>query len=307
MEISKQKSILARFALILAGIIWGGSFIVMKDSVDIYTPAYLLAMRFVIGASVISAFYLPIYSKKRKKDSSLPTVKSHIRGGVAMGVCLFLAYYVQTWGLKYTTPGKNAFLTAVYCVMVPFLTWLVIRKKPDIYNYSAAIICFIGIGFVALDSGLALNIGDLLTLCGGFFYAAHLIVISKVSEKRDPIILTVIQFCTAAVLSFLVALISEPIPTVFTKSSVGGLLFLGIFATGVALLCQTVGQKYTPPTAASILLSLEAVFGVIFSLMLGYESMNIQLAIGFALIFIAVIISETKLSFIKRRSLEKGH
>lgn len=307
----KRRSALARLSLVFAALIWGVSFVVMKDSVDIYSPAWLLAMRFLMGAFALALFYFPVFLKRRRGNSEIPPFSKHLAGGAVMGAFLFLAYYVQTWGLKFTTPGKNAFLTTVYCVLVPFLFMLVAKGKTDIYNYLAAVICFIGIGFVALDSGLSINIGDVLTIVGGLFYALHMLSVSMASKGRDVIVLTVVQFFVAAVLSAAVALFTETPPTVFTAKSISGLLFLGIFATGVAMLCQNVGQKYTPPTAASILLSLEAVFGVIFSLILGREKLSLQLSVGFLLIFVAVITSETKLSFINfkaiRNLFKKGH
>ena len=143
----------------IAALIWGSSFIVMKSAVDFLTPAVLLLIRFVLAA-----IFLAILFFSKIKNLS----KENILGGMLTGCCLFAAYYVQTWGLSFTTPGKNAFLTAVYCAIVPFLVWIIHHKRPDIYNFIAAFICILGIGCVSLNGDLSINIGDLLTLCGGF-------------------------------------------------------------------------------------------------------------------------------------------
>ena len=105
--------------------------------------------------------------------------RGYIKGGMLMGTCLALAYIVQTYGLVYTTPGKNAFLTATYCILVPFLYWAIAHKKPDRYNILAAVVCLIGMGFVCLNNDLSVNIGDMLTICCGLFYGLHIIVTAR--------------------------------------------------------------------------------------------------------------------------------
>ena len=123
------------------------------------------------------------------------------------------AYIVQTYGLVYTTPGKNAFLTATYCILVPFLYWAIAHKKPDRYNVLAAVVCLVGMGFVCLNNDLSVNIGDMLTICCGLFYGLHIIVTARSVEDRDPLIVTMLQFAVGARLSALWALpIFEPAP-----------------------------------------------------------------------------------------------
>lgn len=279
--------------LLIAAMIWGSSFIVMKSAVDFLTPAVLLLVRFTLAALFLSFLFF-------KKLKVFPREK--IIGGLLTGCCLFGAYYVQTWGLNFTTPGKNAFLTAVYCAIVPFLVWLFYHKRPDIYNFIAAFICVLGIGCVSLDGHLAMNIGDFLTLCGGFLYAIHILMIKKFSKGVDGGAFTAFQFVGGAVVAGIVALIGEDI-TLVTKidSSIFlQIFYLAFFATAVTMVCQTIGQKYTSECNASLILSLESVFGVAFSVLFYGEVLTIKVILGFVLIFIAIIISETKLSFLKR-------
>lgn len=171
--ILQRTGIIAKLALLLATIIWGSSFIVMKDALDNLGTFYLLGVRFM-GACILLAV---IFWYKFKSFNFY-----YIKAGFVMGTALLAAYAVQTFGLAETTPGKNAFLTAGYCVMVPFLYWLIAGKKPDRYNVSAAILCVAGIGMVSLDSNLTMGRGDLLTIICGVFYALHIIV-SAVTHK----------------------------------------------------------------------------------------------------------------------------
>lgn len=281
----------ARGALLLAAMIWGGTFVVLKNTIDVIPFCEVLAIRFSVAFLLLSA----IFHKKLKNIN-----KEYIWQGAIIGLCLFLAYYTQTIGLKYTTPGKNAFLTAFYCVMVPFLFWIVKGSKPAVYNLVATVVAVAGIGFVSLDGSLSMGYGDGMTLVGGFFYAAHIVAVSCFAKEKDPVLITVIQFFFCAVFNWSLSLMTEEITFAFSLPQVGGIAFLAVCGTGAALLLQNVGQKYTNPSAASILLSLESVFGVMFSLMMGAETLSIRVASGFLLIFVAVIISETGFPFKKK-------
>lgn len=292
MEHSKHIGLWAKLALFSAALIWGSSFIIMKDSVDAFPPNILLGIRFTSATLLLCIIFF-----RRLKLFN----REYLLHGGIIGLCLFLAYCTQTIGLTGTTPGKNAFLTAVYCVLVPFLMWLFYKVRPDIFNFAAAVLCITGIGLVALDGDFSMGYGDALTLVGGLFYALHMITVSRFSRDKDPVLLTITQFGFVAVLSWVAGLIFEPFPTQFPLRSLGGILYLAVFATAVCLLLQNVGQKYTAPASAAILLSLESVFGVLFSVLFYEEPLSLRLVLGFALIFIAVVISETKLSFLFKK------
>ena len=150
----KESTVLARFAsplLILATIIWGSSFVVMKSSVDVLPTFWLLAIRFSFAALVLAVVFI-----RRWKVLD----KQYLIGGTVMGFCLFLAYTFQTFGLEQTTSGKNAFFTAVYCVIVPFLYWFIAKRRPDRFNLIAAFLCIGGIALVSItgDNASAFNI-----------------------------------------------------------------------------------------------------------------------------------------------------
>lgn len=230
-----------------------------------------------------------------------------LKGGIVTGTCLFLAYLIQTIGLTMTTPGKNAFLTAVYCAIVPFLVWIFYHKRPDNYNFMAALLCIFGVGLVSLDGNLSMNLGDFLTLIGGIFYALHILAIKKYSQEMHPIKLTTLQFAMTAILAFFGSLFFEDISLIkqIDSSIILQIGYLAFFATAVTLLCQNMGQHLVSECNAAILLSLESVFGVVFSVLLYGEVLSFKVVTGFVLIFMALIISETKLSFLKNEMLKK--
>jgi len=289
MKINFKLGVLPKLALLLATLIWGSSFVMMKNTVSEIPVNFLLAIRFTGAFAILSVIFI-------KKWKSIN--KSYVITGVSMGMCLYFAYCLQTYGLTTTTPGKNAFLTSAYCVIVPFLFWAADKNRPKTDNIFAAFLCVLGIGFVSLTESFVIQIGDALTLGGGFMYAAHIVVIAKLGKKLDPILLTIIQFGTSAIIAWSASLIFEGVPSftqVFSSNEVlFSLLYLSVMCTAVGLLLQTAGQKHTHPSAASIILSLEGVFGVVFSVILYNEEMTIKLVFGFVLIFISVLVSEVK-------------
>lgn len=296
-----KREFWARIALFSAALIWGGSFVVVKSAVDDIGTNYLLAMRFSTACVIL----LVIFMKRLKKTD----LRYIVRGGI-LGALLYSAYLTQTLGITTTTPGKNAFLTAVYVVLVPFIYWLTSGKRPDIFNFIAAGGALLGIGLVSLGKGFAIGIGDSLTLLGGLFYALHMIFVARFTqhEDADAVLLTIYQFAFCGLFSLTSALLFEEMPVNLNMQTLWGIGFLAIFATALCLLLQNVGQKYTPPAAASILLSLESVFGVLFSVLCGTETLSLRITLGFAVIFVSVLISETKLSFLslpKRGRAEK--
>ncbi len=295
---TKGISILARIALVTATVIWGASFVIMKNTLDAMPSFYLLAIRFTMATVVLSLIFMPKLKKLNKE---------YLIGGGIMGAFIFMAYGLQTVGLVYTTPGKNAFLTACYCIIVPFLYWFTSGKRPDAYNLTAAAMCVIGVWLVSVNpaSEAGINRGDVLTLACSFMYACHIIAVNKYGEDKDIILLTILQFATAAIGFWIFGLVFEDFPQTVGPEAITSLLFLGLMATAAALLLQNIGQKYTPPATAALLLSLEAVFGVLFSVVFAQEPISVPVILGFGLIFAALVISETKPGLARRALNEK--
>lgn len=281
-----------RLALLTAAVIWGSSFIVMKDAVAHIPVFQLLAIRFTLGGLLLAVAF-----RKRLMQSGR-AILSH---GAICGVLLLSAYATQTYGLMTTSPGTNAFLTAVYCVMVPFMAWGFFRKRPTAWNWAAAAMCITGIGLISLSGDLNIGPGEWLTLLSGLFFALHIMGLSHFGEKDDPIVLTIVQFAVVAALSWLFTLTMEHGAAFPALSVWPQLLYLTVFATAATLVCQSVGQSLTPPSQSAILLSLESVFGALFSVLLGYEALTLAQLLGFVLVFVSVIVSETQLSFLRRK------
>ncbi len=287
MNKANEKGIkaLSVMGLIITTIIWGSAFVVMKNSVDVISPTYLLALRFTIAfAALVAVFW------KRLRNVG----KTDIFCGFTLGFFLFISYFFQTYGLKYTTASKNAFITTLYVILVPFLHWLFNKTKPSKNNVGAAVIAVIGLGFISLEGDLSVNVGDLMTLVCGIFFAFHIVFVDRYTVTHDPIILTVMQMAVAAGLSWIAAPLLEGglDLSVISHSMAVSLLYLGIFSTMICFLLQNMGQKHLSPNTSSIILSFESVFGLLFSVFLLGEPVTLKLLTGCGLLFLSVILSE---------------
>jgi len=290
---------LAKPMLFSAAFIWGSSFFIMKNTLDFMPTFYLLAIRFTVGAALLS---LVFWKKWREMRAD------YLWRGAVIGAFLFLGYSVQTFGLSGTTPSKNAFLTAVYCVIVPFLYWLTAGKRPDRYNIAAALMCVTGVGLVSLSDDLSVTWGDWLTLLCAVFYAAHIVAVAKVSPGHDICLLTIFQFAFAALYAWACGLFTERFPAeaLSRPDVLLSMAYLCIMATTVALLFQNVGQVWSDPVSASVILSLESVFGVLCSVLFYHDPVTPRLLAGFGTIFVAVLCSETKFSFLRRKGAPRA-
>lgn len=294
----RHTQALAACGLLLTALIWGFAFVVVKNSLDLIPPIYMLAFRFTIASAALALILFRRLRRITRRD---------LQSGAILGVFLFAAYALQTIGCQYTTAGKNAFLTTIYVILVPFLHWLINRRRPDRYVIGGALLAMVGIGLLSLQGEGGIALGDLLTLLCGIFFAVHIVYIDRYTLAQDPAILTVLQLATAAVLSFLLApLIDGPFPAqALHPEAVTGMLYLGLLSTMLGFLLQNIGQKYTTPSTASLLLSFESVFGVLFSTLFLHEAMTARMLLGCLLTFIAVLLVETRFSFLRWKTLSK--
>lgn len=291
-----------KLLIVCATAVWGVSFVFMKDVVSAIEPAWLLGIRFTCAGLILLAIL-----RRRVAGAFSPKV---LAAGAALGVMDFSAFLAQTVGLQHTTPGINAFLTATYCVLVPFVSWAVTRRRPGAFNLLAAVLAVAGIWLVSVNStegALSMGFGEVMTLVGALMFAVHIVFVSRFTRFADALVLTVFQFLTEGCCGLVLGSLTETAPTLatFSPDIIGQMAFLVLFASIFAFGAQNMALAHVPPTQASLLLSLESVFGVVFSVIMTGESVTLRLLAGFALIFGAIVVSETLP--LKRRSGEPGN
>ena len=282
-------STLASFGLILTAAIWGFAFVVVKDSLDYVGAVYMIALRYTLAAVAMSLIFIKRWKNLNKKT---------LLHGVITGVFLFIAYLSQTIGCNFTTAGKNAFLTTIYVILIPFICWIMYKKRPGWYVFLAAFMSIIGIGLLALGTGdtAGINSGDILTLISGLFFAMHIVWSERYANKGDePLLLTLLQFIVCAVFGWILAPFFEgavPVAALSNPRVIVSLLYLGLLSTMVCFSLQNIGLKYVQSSLASILLSFESVFGVLFSTIILKEHLTPRMIVGCVLIFAALLLSE---------------
>ncbi|MDR2136812.1 MAG: DMT family transporter [Synergistaceae bacterium] len=283
----RRRGWIAEGGLVVCAAIWGLGFVAMKDALSVYPASWLLFFRFGGGALLMGACFFRHIAR---------ATRSALKGGFFIGVFLFLGMSIQTWGLNYTTAGKQAFLTASYVVMVPLLLWGLRRVFPGWAAILGALVCFAGMGLLTSGMTGALNRGDVLTVASALFFALQIIAIGHYAggagSKEDPLILTFVQFAVAAFLSLCWAFLFEGRLNPQGTRGLLEIFYVTVFCTFFCFLVQNVAQKVTPPAHASILLGLESVFGALSGVVLLNEPFSLRMGAGCGLIFGAILLVE---------------
>lgn len=280
--------------LLMASVFWGSSFAVVKDSLDYVTPMWQLFLRLFVAVAAMSIVF---FQKIRNLN------KRQIVFGIKAGLAITAALCFQNEGCNFTTAGKSSFLTCCYVAFVPVLALIWKRVKNPLQKYIAAVICIAGIGFITLEEGISMNLGDGLTLVCAVFYAVHILIVEETPEEMSPVMVQYIQMSTACVISFFIALMAEPVP-VFGELGLRAwmsIVYCGIFEVMLGFLLQIEGQVRTSATLTALLTSLESVFGCVFAALLLGEGFSLRMIIGCVLIFISIIISEVPLTFVMQK------
>ena len=285
----------AKVMLFSAALIWGSTFVFIKNSLDDVEPFFLTAMRFSIGALALA---IVLCKELKKIDRKI------VRAGAEIGAHLFVAFAIQSIGMMGTTPSKNAFLSSWYAALVPILTWLFYRKRPERRQILAALICVVGVGVISLSGGLSVAWGDIVSLCAAFFYATQILATEKYGHDLDIMLITMLEFAFAGLFGWVFQFDVHGVPS-FSGISIStwlAILYLGVMASSVAFLFQNVGQLNTDPSSAALILSLECVFGTIISVLFYGDELTAKLLCGFSLVFLGVLYSETGFAFLKKKT-----
>ncbi len=285
---------IGEIGLIITAIIWGSGFVASAVALEHYSPYQILAVRFLVGALVVAV----VFSKRIKTIKKTTLIK-----GAVLGVFLFMAFALQTVALQFTTPSKNAFLTAVNVVIVPFIGFLFYKRKIDGFELLGAMLALSGVAAISLQFSTKINVGDLLTLCCAIAFAFHIFYTAKFVKDEDPVLLTLIQMSTAALIGLFVIIFKGETTLSTNTEGITMLLYLAIFSTTIAFLLQTIAQKYISETKAAIILSTEAFWGMVFSIIILNEVLTFKMMIGAILILSAILLSETKLTFLKKTKI----
>ncbi len=283
-----EKNYKYSLLLALAAIIWGLAFVAQSAGMEYVGPFTFNGIRCFIGALVL----LPTALFFDKKDGVLTSWKDKklIKGGLICGVFLFLATSTQQIGIISTTAGKAGFITAFYIVMVPVFS-LFVKKKPGKYVWVSVFLALVGLYFLCIDGEFSLQTGDIWLFACAILFSLQILAVDRFAPDVDVIKLSLIQFLTSGILSI--------VPLIFEKPVMGDILncwipilYAGVLSSGVAYTLQMEGQKRVKPAVASLIMSLESVFSLIFGFIILHERLSLREVLGCAIMFMAVILAQ---------------
>lgn len=263
---------------------WGVTFVVVKDAVALADPFTFLALRFLLGAALLSAV-----AWRGMRGGPL------LRAGMGLGVLLFAGFACQTSGLQFTTPSRSAFLTGLSVLLVPFLSIAFHRRRPAAASMLGVLLAIAGLWALAGggfgSGGARLGKGDGLTLCCALAFALHITLIEHLARAHPPAPLVAVQLWTVAALAaFTVAGVGSRLQA--TPAFWSAVLITGVGGSAVALLLQAWAQARTTAVRAALVYALEPVFAAAYSVALGREQLGMRELAGGGLIVLGVLVSE---------------
>ena len=279
-----KQSTTAKLALFLTAVLWGSTFTIGKLAAEVFSPSFIIALRFLV-ASI--ALLIAAWPRREELD------RKYWTGGFWMGLTLFISYILQVGGLALdTSPGKSAFLCTTYSVMVPFLYWFVTKERPKLRHILCVFLCLGGVGILSLSGGWGMSAGDILPVLSGVPCAFNIVISAMVCRNRNVLLLTTVELWVVTVLAWVFVFFGRDFPVSYPLGALGGIFYLGLIATALCLYLQSYGLKYAEPAIAGMLLSLESVFGVVFSVIIYRETVTPRMLVGFGVIFTAILLSQ---------------
>ncbi len=298
-----SKKLKADMILLAITVIWGASFPIMKIVLE-YIPAYAyLTMRFLLAAFVLSA----IYHKRFKKFS-----KKTLLYGCILGVFMFGGMAFQVVGLYTTSASNSGFITGLNVVMVPIISAVILKKKPDRASIIGVTVAFAGLFFLSGGLKFDFNFGDFLTFLCAICWALQITFIDRFTQTEDASLLAIMQLVVTGLASSVLWMTADfGKPMVINSTVIMILLFTGILGSALAFGGQTIAQKYTTPTHTSLIFTAEPVFAAIFAMVIPNadgltEIPSLTKAIGCLMILVGMMVSELKLGQKKAGTEENG-
>lgn len=285
--------------LLIVAIFWGTGFIATKFVQDNgMTSAMIVALRMLFAA----LFILLVSFRQIKALTKL-----QVRHGVIAGLFMGVGFLLQTVGMQYTLVSNNAFLTTTNVIFVPFISWLLLKKRPPLKTFISVAIGFLGISILtrAFDTSIAFNLGDILSLLCAVSYACQIAYIGFAAKESEAASFSFVQISVTGAIAFAYFLLFEhaQIGNIAQLGvSVWATVYLGVVCTAIPYWLECTAQKYIPPARSALILSLEGLFASICSVLLGYETLSWSLIVGGAVIMASILILEINIR--KRKLLQ---
>lgn len=297
------KELKASIMLFITSIIWGLAFVAQAQGMEHIGPFTFTASRSLVAIIFLYLTYVFFNKTSKSYREQKFDMKRTIRGGILCGLVFTFGINFQQIGLVYTTAGKASFLTALYIVFIPIIG-LFYGKKINKKLQLCIVFAMIGTYLMSVKGSLSMNIGDLITIFGSIVFAIHILMLSEFSKDTNAVLVSLIQFAVCGFFSLIAALIFEGIEMSAILKSYLAILYVGILSSGVGFTIQLMALKELDPVVASMISSLESVFGAVFGWLILSQSMSEREIIGGIIIFVATLIAQLPIEVFLQKKLE---
>lgn len=288
-----KKSIKGPLMLLMAAAIWGFAFVAQSTAMNKVGPFTFLAVRSLLGALVLVPIIIikDNFIKNKAVTTEHKGISKLLAGGILCGIALAAASCFQQLGICYTTASKSGFITAMYILIVPIMGFF-FKKKVSLKLWFCVLLAVVGMYLLCVKEGLHINIGDVLTFICAIFFAVQIMIVDYYSPRVDGVKLSCIQFLVTAIISGNLMFIFEKPSVTDIMSAWLPIVYAGVCSSGIAFTLQILGQKYTEPTVASLIMSFESVFATIGGVLILKEIPGVREWIGIGLMFVAIMVSQ---------------
>ena len=303
----RDRKILGNALLILTAMIWGTAFVFQRTGMESIEPITFNAARMALAAVAVGAVSVAATAAEKKRLAGAGPVatgpgeeqrraynRDTVIGGILCGTFLAAASIFQQMGIVYTTAGKAGFITAMYMLLVPVIGTVFFHKRNSWIVWLAVLIGVAGMYLLCMTEGFRLTRGDTLVCICALLFSGHILCCDHFVQLGNPIRISAIQFAACTVLSAIAAVILEQPTWDKIVSAAIPILYCGLISGGLGYTLQIVAQKFTDPTIASLLMSLESVFAVIAGALLLGERMSVRELMGCVVMFAAIVLVQIR-------------
>lgn len=310
LESKEGKQRVASLGLLIAAFIWGTAFVAQSVGMDYVEPfTFQWARSFIGSVALIPVILVMNHSKKKCRyqekggnngiESDRNGCGKLIAGGICCGVVLCIATSFQQIGIMYTSVGNAGFITSMYMILVPILS-IFLHKRVKLKIWICVAVATVGMYFLSVSETLTISKGDILVAVSAFFFAVQIMAVDYFAPQVDGVKLSCIQFLVVGIISLVISLFFENPSVNDIISAAVPILYAGVLSSGVAYTLQIIGQKYAPPTTATLLMSLESVFSLLGGIVVLHQIPTGREVFGCILVFAAVAVSQVDLKLCAR-------